>query len=255
MRKQAPGQPLQRTDAEIEATLDLRGRRALAHYAALCEGGGRDRVCTVCGYKGRFSPVRHKPDAWCPACDSRPRHRLFALWMQADRDAFRGARVLHFAAEDALSALIRPVAAEYVTADINDLFDLQIDVTAMDLPDGRFDAILCNHVLEHVDDDKALAEMFRVLTPGGLAVLSVPLVAGWDETFALPEAAGAEERAFRLTDPDHRRMYGRDFADRIAAAGFAVSTFVATEPAVGDNALQRGEAIYLARRPVAAPDT
>ena len=249
MQPKAPGKPMARSAAEIERTLDLRARRALAHYTALAEGGGRDRACPVCGYKGRFSPVRHKPDAWCPNCDSRPRHRLFALWMMQDRDAFRGARVLHFAAEPALGTVIAQRAAEYVTADINDQYDLQIDVTAMALEDGRFDAIVCNHVLEHVDDAAALAEMFRVLTPGGLAVLSVPLVAGWEETYEPPEAAGADERAFRLTDPDHRRMYGRDFADRIAAAGFAVSTFTATEPAVGDHALQRGEAIYLARRP------
>jgi SAM-dependent methyltransferase len=249
MKPVAPGTPLSRTSDEIAQVLDLRARRAMDHFAHLATGGPV-ATCPVCGYVGRFSPVRAKPSIWCPSCDSRPRHRLFALWLAADPGALKGARVLHFAAEDALSALIRPRAAAYLTADINDLYALRLDITDMaGVADATFDAVIANHVLEHVDDAAALAEMARVLTPGGLAVLTVPLVAGWDETYELAADAGPEERTLRATDPDHRRMYGRDFADRIAAAGFDVTTYDAVEPQVGDHALHRGEKIFLARKP------
>lgn len=44
------------------------------------------------------------------------------------------------------------------------------------LPDEWATKLLCNHVLEHVlDDDAVLKEMYRVLQPGGLALIGVPL--------------------------------------------------------------------------------
>jgi SAM-dependent methyltransferase len=251
MRPTSPGTPLARTAEEIAQVLDLRAGRAVAHFTALAQDGPI-RTCPVCGHVGRFSPVRHKPGIWCPSCDSRPRHRLFALWLASDPSALKGARVLHFAAEDALSALIRPRAAAYVTADIHDRYMLRLDITSMHgVADGAFDAVIANHVLEHVDDVAACAEIARVLAPGGIAALTVPLVEGWDDTLELPESASAQERILRATDPDHRRMYGRDFSDRLRAAGFDVTAYAATEPQVGDHALHRGEKIFLARKPAA----
>ncbi len=252
MTAAARGAPQRRSDAEIARVLDLRARRAVAHFVALAECGPT-ASCPICGYEGRFSPVRHKPSIWCPSCDSRPRHRLMKLWL--DRDPIRpDARVLHFAAEPWLADAIRARAAEYVTADINGRCDLRIDIEAMELPDARFDLIIVNHVLEHVDDAAALSEIFRVLAPGGVAALTVPLVEGWDRTLDLPADATPGERALRATDPTHLRLYGRDFRDRLKAAGFETSAFTATEPDVGDHALHRGEKIFLARRPAPNDD-
>lgn len=46
--------------------------------------------------------------------------------------------------------------------------------------DASFDAVLCNQVLEHVfNPNEFVAEMHRVLKPGGTVVLTVPFV--WDE--------------------------------------------------------------------------
>jgi SAM-dependent methyltransferase len=45
---------------------------------------------------------------------------------------------------------------------------------------ARFDTVLCNQVLEHVfNPEQFVAEMGRVLVPGGRLILSVPFV--WDE--------------------------------------------------------------------------
>jgi len=49
--------------------------------------------------------------------------------------------------------------------------------TLYDLPFGhdRFDVVLCNHVIEHVPDTRrVLAELYRVLRPGGLLIVGVP---------------------------------------------------------------------------------
>lgn len=231
---------------EIRRILDFRAERALRHFEAGVRGG-RSIACPCCGYVGPFSPVRHKLATWCPQCDSRPRHRLLRLWMDQCLELPDNAEVLHFAAEPGVGAWFRERGARYRTADITDAFDLQIDIEATGLPDASVDLVIANHVLEHVDDGRALAELARILRPGGQAVLTVPLVAGWATTFEDP-TLDADGRALRYGDPDHRRFYGRDFADRVAAAGLVPRIHAATEPDVSDFALQRGESIYIGRK-------
>jgi len=51
----------------------------------------------------------------------------------------------------------------------------QADTTALPLRSGAADGVLALDVLEHIIDDRAaLAELTRVLRPGGLAVFTVP---------------------------------------------------------------------------------
>jgi SAM-dependent methyltransferase len=237
-----------RSPAEIAAIMDFRAKRAIDHITAIA-WGQTPRTCPICGYSGMFSPVRHKPEIWCPGCDSRPRHRQLKLWMDREMVLPAGAKVLHFAAEPWVRGWFEARGADYVTADINDLFDLQLDITAMDLPDASYDLVMANHVLEHVDDTKALAEMFRVLRPGGQAVITVPMIEGWDVTHEDPEIVTESQRRLHYGDPTHLRFYGRDVRDRIRAAGFELHEFVAVEPDVSAHALHRGERIFIGLKP------
>lgn len=95
-------------------------------------------------------------------------------------------------------------------------------ITAIDFPDSSFDAVLCFHVLEHVADDRmAIREVFRVLKPGGWAILQVPITE--PATREDPRIATAEERFRAYGHPEHVRAYGPDYADRLREAGFHVT--------------------------------
>ena len=233
---------------EIAAIMDKRARRAIDHFTALA-WGKTTRLCPICGYEGMFSPVKHKPEIWCPGCDSRPRHRLLKLWMDQEMSLAEGARVVHFAAETWVRPVLEARGARYQTADINDKFELVLDITALDLPDNSVDMLIANHVLEHVDDAKAFAEMHRVLAPGGQAVITVPMIEGFDQTYEDPSLTTPELRARHYGDADHLRWYGRDIRERFAAPGFAVTEFTALEPQAARHALHRGEKVFIGRKP------
>lgn len=246
----APGS---REPEEIARILDFRANRAIRYFERVAREGAVCH-CPICGYEGRFAPVRHKPSIWCPQCDSRPRHRLLKLWFDREMRLPDGADILHFAAEPWVRAEFERRGATYRTADITDAFDLCLDITAIGLPDASTDMVFANHVLEHVDDAAALAEIHRILRPGGQVVLTVPMVEGWAETYEDP-ALDTAARTRRYCDPDHLRFYGRDLRTRITAVGFQLTEFAATEPDVSTHALHRGERLFIGTKPpTGAPD-
>ena len=237
-----------RSPQEIAEKMEIRARRAIDHITGLA-WGKTPRECPICGYKGMFSPVKHKPEIWCPGCDSRPRHRLLKLWIDREMALPDGARVIHFAAEPWVRAEMEARGAVYQTADLNDKFELVLDITALELPDNSIDMIMANHVLEHVDDAKAFAEIYRVLKPGGQAVITVPTIEGFDETYEDPSLTTPELRRLHYGDAEHLRWFGRDIRDRFAAPGFRVTEFTALEPEAARYALHRGEKVFIGLKP------
>ena len=134
-------------------------------------------------------------------------------------------RLLHFAPEKCLRPVLSALPnLDYVTADLRPGRAMVVaDVTAIPFADGAFDAVLCSHVLEHVPDDRrAMREIYRVLTPGGWAVVLVPLEPGRAQTYEDPTITSPEDRARSFGSPNHVRVYGRDYKDRLADAGFTV---------------------------------
>jgi len=216
-------------------------------------GNHHPRECSLCGYQGRFFAYGFPltADVTCPSCLAMQRHRALALYM-ARNPLVEGKEVLHFAPEPGLSGFIRDKQPKrYVTCDLfAPNVDLKINIEAIDLPDASFDLVFCLHVLEHVDDRRALAEIHRILRPGGTAVLMVPIEEGADETYENPAITSRADRLVHFGQEDHVRYYGRDFRDRIKAAGFALSEWASKEPDVLRYGLKNGERIFLATRPV-----
>ena len=210
-----------------------------------------DRVCPVCGYHGPFKPMR-RADAVCPDCGSAERHRLIKLVIDGEGLFAGKPRLLHVAPEPNVQGMVEPLTSEYVTADLmRDDVDLQINIEDTGLPDGRFDAVVCSHALEHVDDDrKALRELFRILTPGGEAIFMIPYCGVWERTYEDPAITDPKERAVHFLQFDHVRLHGRDFRDRVEAAGFELTEIVPDGAEVARHARGLHAVAFVARRPV-----
>ncbi len=140
---------------------------------------GNAVVCACCQqtYR-RLLPHHGRPAARCPSCLSLERQRAICLCLRSSLNGVPGARVLHFAPEPSVKALLaeRP-QLDYVSVDLYSADGmLRMDITQLGFPDDSFDLILCSHVLEHVPDDAiAISEMWRVLKPTGTAVIQVPI--------------------------------------------------------------------------------
>jgi len=124
------------------------------------------------------------------------------------------------------------------------------DLTKLSFKDNSFDAILCYHVLEHIEDDKkAILELFRVLKPGGWAILQTPIDGDREHTFEDFTITSAEERNKAFGQSDHVRIYGRDYFLRLRNAGFFVKedTFVNkfSEFEITKYVLDKNEIIFL----------
>ena len=210
------------------------------------------RECPLCKHRGHFLGYGYPYvcDILCPKCGSLERHRLLSL-ANRQHDFFRGQDVLHFAPERGIRDLVLAHGPRsYTTAD---LFAKGVDrkenIEALTIEDSRYDLVICLHVLEHVNDRKAVRELFRVLRPGGVLLAMFPIVEGWDATYENPAPTTPEERLLHFGQHDHVRFFGSDARMRLAEGGFDVEDFTAVEPYVSRYGLTRGEKVFVCSRP------
>ena len=161
-----------------------------------------------------------------PSTLSLERHRLLWLYLKNETDFFTAKKkVLHFAPEQAFYKTFRNLKnLDYTTTDLlSPLADVKADICNLPFKDNEYDVILCNHVLEHIPDDtKAMQELFRVLKPGGMAILQIPQDLKRLVTFTDNFVTDQKERAKIFGQYDHVRIYGRDYFDKLRSIGFKV---------------------------------
>jgi SAM-dependent methyltransferase len=186
----------------------------------LSNAGSRKFECPVCGYWGPFRelsrPTGRRKHAQCPQCDALERHRLQYLVIDRVLSEIdpQKLRMLHFAPEPFFRGFFSARFAEYVTADAHmEGVDHRVDLQHLPFADAYYDFIFASHVLEHISDDAAaLAEIRRVLSPGGIAILPVPLVA--DRTVEYEKPNPHESGHVRAPGPDYFDRY-RNYFSRV----------------------------------------
>lgn len=199
----------------------------------------KERFCPFCGWRGfEFEPfgnaATHRQDAQCPICGSLERHRLAFVLLR--NRIIRGQRVLHVAPEMVVVPWLVSLSSQYVNIDLQDSAMMRMDLTDLEFSERSKTLVWCSHVLEHIQDDrKALSEIYRVLEPGGVLVLQVPI--GGDKTFEDSSVTSDVERLEKFLQQNHVRLYGRDVKQRIQGAGFACEMLTSADLPLAEQTL------------------
>jgi len=170
-------------------------------------------VCNICGGQNfgkgpgeRLSATGKPPK--CLSCFSLERHRSLR-WVYT--------QLLGSLPFESMSALLisedKAINQKWFNSLEVSIYDgsNSIDIQNIDRPDQSYDVVICNHVLEHVQDDvKALKELMRIVSDRGFLQLSVPdpfrrtLTTDW----GYPD----------WTQHGHYRLYGKDIEEKLQRA-------------------------------------
>jgi len=221
---------------------------------------GNKVECPVCNASFRkFLPygVESRDNVLCPRCLSLERHRLIWLYLKNESTFFtEKVRFMHVAPEQCFYPRFKKMDnIDYLTVDLESpLADMHFDIHEIPLDNDMFDMVMCNHVLEHVEDDhKVMKEILRVLKPGGFAILQVPQDYSLDETYEDPSITDPLEREKHFKQKDHVRLFGLDYPERLSNAGFEVESVKLIEKMsaieVERARLAEDEILYIAKKP------
>lgn len=235
-------------------------REMLLSVRSLAFAGSR-YTCPCCGVHVRTfthggGSFRARDRGYCPRCNAKARHRRIWLFLEQHTNLFtEHLSLLHIAPHYSLARRFVTLSnLAYVSADLEPrpCVNVQLDVTAVALPDNTFDAAICVHVLEHVQHDgRAMQELYRVLKPGGWALVSVPIRLD-QPTYEDPAITTPEERRAAFGEAGHVRFYGYDLRDRLESCGFRVQLYPAAnvDHATRDRyGLLNDENIFLCTKP------
>ena len=205
---------------------------------------GRDHKCDICGSEFlRFLPGGSKDlffEKWhiigggyrenyiCPKCGSIDRERWLKYVLNHEKILEKGGRLLHFAPEGSISQLIKTYTGriDYYSCDIVPSRAMHcMDITNLLFGDAVFDIVICNHVLEHIIDEKrAVEEIKRVMRNDGTFIFSFPICTD-KLTFEDTSITNPDDRRTYYGQEDHVRLYGSDFKERFEKYGFDISIF------------------------------
>lgn len=203
-----------------------------------------------------YSTIRE--NVLAPGTLSLERHRLFWLYLKNETDFFtKPQKVLHFAPEQAFWNRFKKMEhLEYVTTDLNSpLAEVKADICNLPFESNSFDFVICNHVLEHIPNDtKAMEEIYRVMVPGGTAILQVPYDKKRESTFEDDSITDPKERTEIFGQYDHVRVYGMDYFKKLESIGFEVApvdyTATLSEEDIERYRLPKGELVPVCRKSI-----
>ena len=198
----------------------------------------------------------------CPCCDSTDRERLLYIFIKKNlnyifekTEKSKTTTVLHIAPEKNLSKLINNNnQINYITSDLHSPYvDLKMNIENILFKDNVLDLIICNHVLEHVQNDlRAMSEFYRVLKKGGFAILQVPIFFEDKPTYEDFTIVSPASRLEAFGQEDHLRIYGSDYKNRLEKSGFKVNLInikdILDDYEINKNALLKNEIVFFCQK-------
>lgn len=174
-----------------------------------------------------LSKKARRKNVLCPGSLSLERHRLIWLYLKYQTDFFsRKYKMLHIAPEQCFYKVFKKQKTlDYMTGDYNSpIADLHFDLHQIPFPENSFDVIFCNHVLEHVANaEQCMNELYRVMRPGGWGIFLSPVDLSRKKTYEDKNITCPKEREIHFWQKDHLRLFGLDYKDKLADAGFDVT--------------------------------
>lgn len=193
-----------------------------------------------------------------PGTLSLERHRLLWLYLKEETSFFnQKSKVLHVAPEQCFYKIFRKQNhLDYTTTDLfSPLADVKADICDLPFKDNTYDVIFCNHVLEHIDDDKkAMEELYRVLKPGGWGIFQIPQNVEVKHTYEDFSITEPEQKKIHFGQYDHVRVYGLDYFNRLKDIGFNVEQFHVKDhfnpTEISKYALMENEILPICQKPL-----
>lgn len=226
---------------------------------------GNNVHCPVCDksfskFLSYGSDVAHRDNVLCPYDLTLERHRLMWLYLKNHSTFFtqQDLSVLHMAPEQCfLDRFKAQKNLNYLTADlVSPIADLHFDLHQIPLEDNRFDVVFCNHVMEHVQGPiQCMSELFRVMKPGGWAIMQVPQDFSRDTTYEDPSIVSEADREKHYWQKDHVRLFGKDYPTYLEKVGFETHIFDFTAhystAEIERFRLMKSEVLYIFKKPQA----
>jgi SAM-dependent methyltransferase len=223
---------------------------------------GNKVECPVCEksfskFLSYGSAVAHRENVLCPYDLTLERHRLMWLYLKNESDFFTAEKlnVLHIAPEQCFIHIFKKQNnLNYLTGDLESpIADIHFDLHQIPLEENRFDVVFCNHVMEHVNDPiQCMKEIYRVMKPGGWAIMQVPQDMSRAITNEDPSITSRAEREKHFWQKDHVRLFGRDYPQWLEKAGFKVAIYDTKQKfdsaVIEKYRLMKDELLYIARK-------
>lgn len=223
---------------------------------------GNNVECPVCErsfskFLSYGSEVAHRENVLCPYDLTLERHRLMWIYLKNQTDFFtkKDLSVLHIAPEQCFHSLFKKQSnLNYLTADlVSPIADMHFDLHDIPLEDNRFEVVFCNHVMEHVTDPiRCMSELYRVMKPGGWAIMQVPQDFTRETTYEDPTITSLQDREKHYWQKDHVRLFGKDYPMWLEKAGFKVESFDPKEhisaALITRYRIAPSEILYIARK-------
>lgn len=212
---------------------------------------GNKYECNICHKKLRKFIKLSNRDSLCPNCGSLKRNRR--LWSLLETELLiPNGSILDFSPSRCLYRKLKKLKTiNYKSTDLSGDFiaDHQFDITNLEIADNSLDLIICYHILEHINDDvKAMEELFRVMKPGGKALIQTPYKDG--DIYEDNSIVSNEERLTHFGQEDHVRIYSvSGLTQRLESCGFMVE-IIADSSTENNYNFDEKETIIVSTKPL-----